>query len=285
MGPSSTIALTASSITPSTTPSAPPAHPSLPPRPSYDFAAKADSIGLGATPTAQSIQHLPAAAQALAGSNRDIVANRRAIRMANLSAAEVLRAEISGANSVSHVRSLPSKPVSAPPPDLVPNVTLEASPMSITPVRTHTSFKPFDDSDDVPGLRDHRPSDIAMPPASTESALPEDDADADGEPDTDTRSIDGSVSDTVEHPSHGIKRKFEEGPAAPDDVDDVVAIEEEEEAPPDAPLPLKVNADGTVEQEDTVKFVTCFFLLQDLSMLQAMGTRIQRKILSAEVLR
>ena len=262
MDSSSTVALTTSSITPSTTPSAPPAHPSLPPRPSYDFAAKADSIGLGASPTPQSIQHLSAAAQALAGSNRDIVANRRAIRMANLSAAEVLRAEISGANPVSLVRSLPSKPMSAPPPDLIPNVTLEASPMSITPVRTQAPFKPFDDSDDVPGLRDLRASDIDIPPASTESALPEDDVDADGEPDPDNLSINGSVPDAVEHLSHGIKRKLEEGPAAPDDVDDIVAIEEEE-APPDAPLSLKVNADGTVEQEDTVKFVTHLFLLRE----------------------
>jgi len=255
VGPSPTLALTAGPIPPSTAHSAPPAHPSLPPRPSYDFAAKADSIGLGASPTAQSIQHLPAAAQALAGSNRDIVANRRAIRMANMSAAEVLRAEISGANPVSLVRSLPSKPMSAPPPDLVPNVTLEASPMSTTPpVRT---FKSFDDSDDVPGLRDHRA------PASTESALPEDDVDADGEVDSDSLSINGSVPDAGEPLSHGIKRKFEEGPAVPDDVDDVVAIEEEEEAPPDAPLSLKVNTDGTVEQEDTVKFVTHFFLLQE----------------------
>lgn len=42
------------------------------------------------------MSNAPAAAQALAGSNRDVVANRAAIRLANMSAAEVLKAELAG---------------------------------------------------------------------------------------------------------------------------------------------------------------------------------------------
>lgn len=61
-----------------------------------NFAAKADSIGLGAPSTTQSKSNVPAAAQALSGSNRDVVANRAAIRLANMSAAEVLKAELAG---------------------------------------------------------------------------------------------------------------------------------------------------------------------------------------------
>ncbi|KAG9317646.1 putative strand exchange protein [Chiua virens] len=63
---------------------------------SNDFAAKADSIGLGGPSTSQSKANAPAAAQALAGSNRDVVANRAAIRLANMSAAEALKAELAG---------------------------------------------------------------------------------------------------------------------------------------------------------------------------------------------
>lgn len=53
-------------------------------------------MGLGAPSTTQSKSNAPAAAQALGGSNRDVVANRAAIRLANMSAAEVLKAELAG---------------------------------------------------------------------------------------------------------------------------------------------------------------------------------------------
>jgi 5'-3' exoribonuclease 2 len=69
-----------------------PMHHSLPARP--DFAKSADALGFGAT--AQPNGSNDVAAAALGGSNHDIVANRAAIRMANMSAAEVLKAEIAG---------------------------------------------------------------------------------------------------------------------------------------------------------------------------------------------
>lgn len=259
-GPSPTISLTTQPTAPTSILNpVPPVHPSLPQRPSYDFAAKADSIGLGASPTAQSIRNVPTALQALAGSNRDIVANRGAIRMANMSAADVLRAELSGPNLVKLARSLPVKPVSAPPSVLVPNASLEASPMSISPAVRNIpppSTFPDDDSDDVPGLGNHRSSSTVISPLPDPKAsvIPEDDADADGEldPDAVMANVDNAIEVDV---LAGAKRKFEEGPVASDEADDTIAAEEDDEASPDVPLALKVNADGTVEQEDKVKFV------------------------------
>ncbi|KAJ7893844.1 hypothetical protein B0H14DRAFT_828825 [Mycena olivaceomarginata] len=61
------------------------------------------------------VNWIPVASQAPAGSNRDVIANRRAIRMANLSAAEMLRAELSGAVPVKPNLSLPAKPATTAP--------------------------------------------------------------------------------------------------------------------------------------------------------------------------
>ena len=60
---------------------------------------------------------------------------------------------------------------------------------------------------------------------------------------------------------HGVKRKLEvleeEDAEVEETVEDTVEIDEEDEAPSDVEkstqYALKVNPDGTVEQEDTVK--------------------------------
>lgn len=110
-----------------------------------NFAAKADSIGLGAPSTTQSKSNAPAAAQALAGSNRDVVANRAAIRLANMSAAEVLKAELAGLVSV--------KP--------------SASSVSATKAQAPECDVSDSASDfDVPGLGNVDPPTIASPPHS-----------------------------------------------------------------------------------------------------------------------
>lgn len=260
-GPSPTMALTATPSVPLPTSSGAPAHPSLPQRPAYDFAANADSIGFGAAPTPQSIQNAPTAAQALAGSNRDVVANRRAIRMANMSAAEVLKAEMSGLAPVKP--ALPVKPTPAPTSETIPSsATLEASPISIDPT-SHITVD--DDPDEVPGFGNHRNSSVVVAPPPEHKVEPmaidtpaESDADADGEPDPDEQPITEEIAGDMT--LAGVKRKFEEGPAAPDDAEDVVTVEEDDDAPPEVALALKVNADGTVEQEDTVKYVSMSFL-------------------------
>lgn len=67
-----------------------PLHPSLPPKPG--FAQNADTMGFGAPAPSDTA----AATQALGGSNSDVVANRAAIRMANMNARDVLKAELAG---------------------------------------------------------------------------------------------------------------------------------------------------------------------------------------------
>lgn len=216
-----------------------PVHPSLPPRPTYDFAATADSIGLGAAATPESIQMKPVAAQALAGSNRDVVANIRAIRMANMSAAEMLKAELAGLQPVkSGVSSLPPKPAAA----TISAATQIAAQLPPKPITTATEMT------------------AGSLPVVERSTLATDDMEVDefGR----VRRPDGG-----EDPTSGQKRKFEEGPGAPEREEDVVTVEEndDEDAPPDSdPLAYKVNSDGTVTQEDTVRQVkhltSCFVI-------------------------
>ena len=213
-------------------------HPSLPQRPSYNFAANADSIGLGAAPTPQSIRNAPTAAQALAGSNRDVVANRRAIRMANMSAAEVLKAQLNGLS--------PVKP------------SAKDSPVPVFKPEPMNESNDDDDMDGVPGLgafsrqRDPSPS---LPPPPVPQTPAESDADADAELDPDAKMLSAdseAVSGEVLDILAGAKRKFEEGPGSDEPVEDVM-IEEDDDPTPS--LTLKVNSDGTAEQEDHVKSV------------------------------
>ena len=220
-GPSSALALTAST----TTLSGPLAHPSLPPRPSFDFAANADSIGFGAKPTAQSLQNVPAAAQALGGSNRDVVANRAAIRMANMSAAEMLKAELAGAKPVKPDLSLPPKP-------------------TFTSDVPRSSPAPTDD--EFPGFGGHDvPNDVKTPEDGME--VEDEDADADGEPDPENQSA--TNADDVDTFLAGVKRKIDEV-----EVDNSVGSDEDD-VPEDEPpsKTLTVNPDGTVDQQDTIQ--------------------------------
>ena len=221
-----------------TAPAPPPLHPSLPKRPT--FAANADSIGLGAKPTVESLANVTTAAQALAGSNRDVVANRRAIRLANMSAAEVLKAELAGLS--------PVKPSIKPPPK-VPTLPLK-------PQVVREKDEP------MPPLNIEQVFSIPEAPPVIPSLLEEGldvDVDADGEPDPDsTSAIKDSikVDDTVEEILAGAKRKFEEGPGEADATEeDVVSIEEDDGDGDGVPtsLALMVNSDGTVEQADVVK--------------------------------
>jgi 5'-3' exoribonuclease 2 len=115
-GPSAALQLTA----PPTAPGLP-AHPSLPAKPGVDdFAQRANSLGLGANGDGSSAVSANVL-QALSGSNSDIVANRAAIRMANMAnmnAAEMLKAELAGLRPVKAtsrtVMSAPAEPAAVP---------------------------------------------------------------------------------------------------------------------------------------------------------------------------
>ena len=199
-----------------TTDPAPPApfhplHASLPPRP--DFAARADSIGLGGPKTVDAAQNATAATLALGGSNRDIVANRRAIRMANMSAAEVLKAELGGVQTGSPL---------TPPSNI-------DSPIVRDPILPITSE--VAEEDEIPGLGGDSFMDVSL------------------EAETMNGTAEIQMSAAAENFLSGVKRKLEET----EDSDGTPAIPDEDEEPGKGPLALKVNPDGTVEQEDTVK--------------------------------
>jgi len=198
-----------------------------------DFAAKADSIGLGGVKDAEAISNAGAAAWALGGSNRDVVANRAAIRMANLSAAETLKAELASLVPVKS-RVQPPKPIVAPPlPRVAP---VEFSIMSATTA---------DVDIEVPGFGTSDP----------EALLADAQADATSVNETETRA--SIVNETT--PVVGVKRPFESLEDTP--ADDDSAGENDVEAEPESttrPLDYKVNSDGTVEQADTVRYVACY---------------------------
>lgn len=205
-GPSPSLNLT---VDPTPPTSFPPLHASLPPRP--DFAARADSIGLGGPKTVDAAQNATAATMALAGSNRDIVANRRAIRMANMSAAEVLKAELGGFQSGSSP---------------TPSLTAADSPVVKDPMLPASSE--IAGEDEIPGLG----GDSFM---ETETETP-----------VGTAEIE--ISAAAENFLAGVKRKLEDT----EDSEGTPILDEDEESGK-GPLALKVNSDGTVEQEDTVK--------------------------------
>jgi 5'-3' exoribonuclease 2 len=261
--PSPALQLTAAPTAP-TAPIVPSIHPSLPQRPSYDFPATADSIGLGAAPTAQSTPNVAMALQAVAGSNHDVVANRKAIRLANMSAAQMLKAELSGKPSSSPERDLslppkPSHPLALPP---FP-VTIQAVPMSV-------DLSTRDIDVQLPGLSGNKSVPAHL---SSYSTLHDEDTDVDHDVDllVDQAMQDlredavfpgfsqdgvelsmGVVAEEVE-PVIGVKRKIDE---VADDAPamDLVDEDEDEDAPAEArALVMKVNPDGTVEQEDMVK--------------------------------
>lgn len=215
----------------------------LPPRPNNNITAKADSIGLGGPKTAETALHAPTAAQALAGSNRDIVANRRAIRMANMSAAEMLKAELAGLMPVKPTASAPSKSTSDTAPA---NLDEKASEI---PIASHGD-------DDVPGLNGSAVITQSPPPSVIDSTivLPvENDIDAEGEPDPNVSADDLMIHEDIGGSPRGQKRPIDEV----DDVDEDEEIlgSDDDDVPVSTSLTLKVNPDGTVEQEDLVKYV------------------------------
>ncbi|KAI0036089.1 hypothetical protein K488DRAFT_82455 [Vararia minispora EC-137] len=205
------------------------------PRAPPNFAQKADAIGLGGVKDASALQNGAVAARALAGSNSDVVANRAAIRMANLSAAEVLKAEMAGLMPASK-KPAPVAPASEAAAS-EPVVVAEPEPAP-APQKFELPLPPQDesmDAEEIPGFGTARPEALAAP------LLPEGDV---------AMSSQGSE---LSEGSASRKRKFDE--AAEDLADESIMEEDEssEEEVPKKKLTLKVNPDGTVEQEDTVR--------------------------------
>ncbi|KAI0284979.1 XRN 5'-3' exonuclease N-terminus-domain-containing protein [Russula aff. rugulosa BPL654] len=188
------------------------------PRRLGDFAMKADSIGMGGIKDTDAVNNAGAAAWALGGSNRDVVANRAAIRMANLSAAETLKAELASL-----------MPVNPPPPPAAP-VDFNVGPVTAVEVDVK-----------VPGLGTSDP----------ETLLPNHHADDMG---VDAVEMSSVSTATEVAPVAGVKRPFDAVTDTTMDEDYVGGEDvDAETASAQRSLAYKVNTDGTVEQEDTVR--------------------------------
>lgn len=261
--------------------SAPPSSASgphgLPARPSFDsFESEANLLGFGSTSTtATPLQPLPlssSVSKAVGGSNRDWVANRRAIRLANMSAAEMLKAEMASLqpvkadsrNSASLSRvTIPNSNTSflnPTSPSPTPSSVSALAPLVTSVTDTKSSDLTTNDLDLPPGLSFDNPPKMATPDPSIpgiSELLP----DTSEQPATNAMQTIQDIepkdeSESQEANISGAKRKLDETI----DNDDTFGVEEDEDdddGAGDASVSrkLKVNADGSVDQEDTVRYI------------------------------
>lgn len=190
---------------------------------------------------------------ALGGSNADVVNNRAAIRMANMSAAESLKAELAakiplGRKTVSRISaqrvSSESLPVEAPP--FNQNTQYDDTATADAPqAATTTSTSHPTPARDIPPIPEHPIIGLPLaPPASQATA--HDDQD-DGGDDMDT----SSESDTAATP-RGSKRKADALDESFDNVDGDPTIGDQTVLAASA---QRVYPDGIVEESDTVRYV------------------------------
>ena len=213
-------------------------HPSLPMRPSFDTFAAPPSPSPPVNQKSTQEKAFETGSKALGGSNSDIVANRSAIRMANMTAAEALKAEMAGLK--------PLKPKKTPPKVMnlvTPNVP--TSPVQPPPDAPFASAS--NSASCIPGL------DMADEPLDSEGIKPE--IGTPMEPNTGPSDTTASQEQEQAVPNHslvGLKRKLEEVDNLTPDGSNTPAEDDE----PVEAIPAKkrvVHADGTVETEDTVK--------------------------------
>lgn len=276
-------------------------HPSLPQRPGFDLVPKeeagdgakavtaaAAAAGAAPSPPGKKLNKAERAAEAikqgreqglaaLQGSNEDIVKNRRAIRMANLSAAEKLKAELEGRSTVADgEKSGPETVVMQRTEDeeQVEMTREEAREVleeqgeeggvdeEIVPREIQPDSEDGEAEVDRPGsepMEAEAEAETETEPPSRASRVDgttEGDGDVEviGETEMETERIEGKRG--KKKGKRGKKRKYDEA-----EEDLTSSSESESEAPPDIeadqPVPkkkLKFNPDGTVEgYEDDVK--------------------------------
>jgi 5'-3' exoribonuclease 2 len=172
--------------------------------------------------------------------------------MANMSAAEVLKAELAGLSPVKPAKASTPKELSPTP---VPEPELAPMPVEPSPVAAPDSVIAENDPDEVPGFGSRAATSLSQLPPNS------DDMKVDLPPDPEEDQTADSTPEVVV----GEKRKFEEGPGEEDEEADVTIPDEEDgDAAANTSLALKVNPDGTVEQEDTVKCVVDLDAVYDL---------------------
>lgn len=248
-----------------------PLHPSLPTRPNFDLVPKEEASATGkpkklsaAERAEKEAESLKQGLAAMQGSNSDLVKNRRAIRMANMSAAQMLKAELNGED----VTEAPVGEASGE--DLV---TLERhdedEKEQLEPDEARALLEKQAEDDGVdeeviePAVQTDEDEGEAAVPLEGEQSM----EDEEEEEQEDLTTVEGEEGMTREERRAAKKaRKRGKKRKADDDHDDEMAEgddddDEEDEAPPnpeaDQPIPkkkLKFNSDGTVEgYEDDVK--------------------------------
>jgi len=249
-----------------------PIHPSLPQRPAFNI-APLNAVNVSSVASQSSPREIKLA------TNHDVVANRRAIRLANMNAAEMLKAELAGKASLKPEVASPTQSDDIVVPHVPPSSTdvlVEPPPIQLPSAGPITTFDDYSNIDVIPGLGSNLsisgttvpesssvdPPSIFGPPVigPLEGGGPVPPEMASSDPSGDgTESMDTEISwngfnDDVPggdlEEQHGAKRKHEE---LESDEDSGMEEDEEEEAPEAVPLARKVNPDGTVDQEDTVK--------------------------------
>lgn len=198
-----------------------PLHPSLPTRPAYDIVPKEEAKdgGKKLTKYEAEAESLKAGLKAMEGSNEDIAKNRKAIRMANMSAAERLKAELEGEDGDG---------------DDEGGVTKDAPPAEVSMGTDESNGR----GDDI----------------NVEEVIEEAQKNAVFEGD---QSIVTDDNLSTPQSKRGSKRKADQD-EEDEDVDDDGDDGLEAPPDPDADQPvskkkLKVNADGTVDYEDDVR--------------------------------
>ncbi|KAL7420980.1 5'-3' exoribonuclease 2 [Cryptotrichosporon argae] len=243
-------------------------HPSLPQRPGFDTVPKAEAAGRPKKlTTAQQAESLKAGLQAMdsaGASNQDVVRNRKAIRMANMSAAQALKAELEGApvegNEEEGAGVVPAPAGDAAVETVVLQTEDEAQ-MQVVPEQARAILEEQGEDEGVD--EDVVPPALRADEAAREAAVsrPGDESDAlavdgDGEGDDATTLEDESA------PAPAKKRrtrKRKAGDDGDDDDDDEAEPADDDDAPtnpedqPVAKKKLQVNPDGTVEYQDDIR--------------------------------
>ena len=248
-------------------------HPTLPQRPAFDLVVPGALPASSSSPTTPDKALLAKGSKAMSGSNHDIVANRHAIRMANMSAAEMLRAEMSSLMPVkngprqepsttafvldSEDSDIPGLSMSSSNVDYTATPSVSIAPQASTPpaVSAESVSVPSDELSALPTSmplsREATQESIDMSLSSGNGSLA----------DITMVSADDSVANATlvsvtgtnsSNSPRGTKRKMEE--VAPDSEEDAVGEDEADASSTPAVAVRRVNPDGTVVQEDTVRF-------------------------------
>nr|XP_031861454.1 5'-3' exoribonuclease 2 [Kwoniella shandongensis]KAA5528526.1 5'-3' exoribonuclease 2 [Kwoniella shandongensis] len=211
-------------------------HPSLPTRPGFDIKPKVEAETGGAE-----TDSIKKGIAAMSGSNSDIVKNRRAIRMANMSAAQALKAELEGGAG-------------------------EEETETVTVERTEDEEKEQLTKEDAKAVLEAQAELAGVDEEILPSAIKTDEDE--GEAVVGDEAMEEADAEIVSRPPSrkSKKRKVADVEDADEDAEEDDEGEEDEEdddeeAPPnpeaDQPVPkkkLKFNPDGTVEgYEDDVK--------------------------------